>query len=177
MKRFFRFFKNKWLITLIGYAALAILIWFGGPQIAIGGKVPLHSPMSRLVLLLLFIVVWALNLLRMQIKVNKANAQLTQGFAEVEAPDLSGDALRSREEVDTLKERFEEALQVLKKTSRSKGRPNIYELPWYIVIGPPGTGKTTALVNSGLNFPLAEKYGKEALRGVGGTRNCDWWFT
>jgi len=28
-----------------------------------------------------------------------------------------------------------------------------------------------------LNFPLAQKFGKEALRGVGGTRNCDWWFT
>ncbi|MEJ1963376.1 MAG: type VI secretion system membrane subunit TssM [Gammaproteobacteria bacterium] len=29
----------------------------------------------------------------------------------------------------------------------------------------------------GLNFPLAQQFGKEALRGVGGTRNCDWWFT
>jgi hypothetical protein len=28
-----------------------------------------------------------------------------------------------------------------------------------------------------LNFPLSKKFGKEALRGVGGTRNCDWWFT
>ncbi|MGL4232777.1 MAG: type VI secretion system membrane subunit TssM, partial [Casimicrobium sp.] len=25
--------------------------------------------------------------------------------------------------------------------------------------------------------PLADKFGKAALRGVGGTRNCDWWFT
>ncbi|MDK6203823.1 type VI secretion protein IcmF/TssM N-terminal domain-containing protein, partial [Oligella urethralis] len=41
----------------------------------------------------------------------------------------------------------------------------------------PGSGKTTALINSGLNFPLAEKFGKVALKGVGGTRNCDWWFT
>ena len=40
-----------------------------------------------------------------------------------------------------------------------------------------GSGKTTVLVNSGLNFPLAQKFGKDALRGVGGTRNCDWWFT
>ncbi|MBT8144626.1 MAG: type VI secretion system membrane subunit TssM, partial [Gammaproteobacteria bacterium] len=36
---------------------------------------------------------------------------------------------------------------------------------------------TTALINSGLDFPLAERFGKEALRGVGGTRDCDWWFT
>ena len=50
-------------------------------------------------------------------------------------------------------------------------------MPWYIIIGPPGSGKTTALVNSSLDFPLAEQFGKGALQGVGGTRNCDWWFT
>jgi type VI secretion system protein ImpL len=33
------------------------------------------------------------------------------------------------------------------------------------------------LVNAGLTFPLAEQFGKAAIRGVGGTRNCDWWFT
>ena len=50
-------------------------------------------------------------------------------------------------------------------------------LPWYVIIGPPGSGKTTALVNSGLHFPLAAQLGAGAVRGVGGTRNCDWWFT
>src|SRR5690606_33324309 len=46
-----------------------------------------------------------------------------------------------------------------------------------VIIGPPGAGKTTVLANSGLDFPLARQFGKEALRGVGGTRHCDWWFT
>ena len=44
-------------------------------------------------------------------------------------------------------------------------------------IGAPGSGKTTALINSGLKFPLEQRVGKGAVRGVGGTRNCDWWFT
>ena len=44
-------------------------------------------------------------------------------------------------------------------------------------IGARGAGKTTALVNSGLTFPLADQFGPGAIRGVGGTRNCDWWFT
>src|SRR5258708_36860465 len=43
--------------------------------------------------------------------------------------------------------------------------------------GPPGAGKTTALLNSGLHFPLAEEMGQEVVPGVGGTRLCDWWFT
>ena len=53
----------------------------------------------------------------------------------------------------------------------------LYELPWYLIIGAPGSGKTTALRHSGLKFPLADVAGDEAIRGVGGTRNCDWWFT
>ncbi len=79
-------------------------------------------------------------------------------------------------ETAQLRQRFEGAVDTLKR-SRRKGLASLYELPWYIVIGPPGSGKTTVLVNSGLSFPLAQKFGKEALRGVGGTRNCDWWFT
>ena len=52
-----------------------------------------------------------------------------------------------------LGERMTEALETLK---RSSGKRNyLYDLPWYIIIGPPGAGKTTALVNSGLKFPLA----------------------
>ena len=48
-----------------------------------------------------------------------------------------------------LAERMNEALETLK---RSSGKQNfLYDLPWYVIIGPPGAGKTTALVNSGLN--------------------------
>ena len=53
----------------------------------------------------------------------------------------------------------------------------VYQLPWYIFIGPPGSGKTTALLNSGLKFPLADRIGEQPVRGIAGTRNCDWWFT
>ena len=56
-------------------------------------------------------------------------------------------------------------------------RGYLYEQPWYAIIGPPGAGKTTALLNAGLKFPLADEMGQGAVAGVGGTRLCDWWFT
>ena len=46
-----------------------------------------------------------------------------------------------------------------------------------VLVAPPGAGKTTALVNSGLKFPLSRGATPAAVAGVGGTRYCDWWFT
>ena len=40
-----------------------------------------------------------------------------------------------------------------------------------MIIGPPGAGKTTALLNAGLQFPLAAEMGQGAVAGVGGTRH------
>lgn len=177
MKRILGFFKNRWFVSIVGLLALSILIWFVGPQIAIAGQVPLKTEVARLLAILLICVLWGLNNLRIQMRVNKANSELAGDFMQQPSQLASTTSLQSEEEVAALRERFDEALQILRKTPGNKGSAGIYDLPWYIIIGPPGSGKTTALINSGLKFPLAERFGKEALRGVGGTRNCDWWFT
>ena len=87
---------------------------------------------------------------------------------------------RAAHEVSVLRKRMEEPRQVLRK-ARFRGpdgeRRTVAQLPWYMFIGAPGSGKTTALLNSGLRFPLGDPRGERALQGVGGTRNCDWWFT
>src|SRR5204863_3202545 len=75
-----------------------------------------------------------------------------------------------------LQEKMNDALTTLKKATGAKG-DFLYDLPWYIIIGPPGAGKTTALINSGLKFPLSRGTAPAAVAGVGGTRYCDWWFT
>jgi type VI secretion system protein ImpL len=77
---------------------------------------------------------------------------------------------RVAEEEAKLKEKLTAALTRLKDAKAGR----LYDLPWYVIIGPPGTGKTTALENSGLEFPLTEG---GRLQGVGGTRDCDWWLT
>ena len=84
-------------------------------------------------------------------------------------------AAASAEEVAAMRDKLTTALALLKKASGSRGY--LYEQPWYAIIGPPGAGKTTALLNAGLSFPLAAEMGQSAVAGVGGTRMCDWWFT
>jgi len=117
------------------------------------------------------VALWALSLLLKLWRAQRASAKLAQAVVAQSASARSG----ASREATQLRERFEEAMATLKKSQ--SGGANLYELPWYVIIGPPGSGKTTALINSGLKFPLEQRFGREALRGVGGTRNCDWWFT
>src|SRR5438105_9480913 len=61
--------------------------------------------------------------------------------------------------------------EALGKMKTARGRSYLYQRPWFVVIGPPGTGKTTALANSGLRFPVAPDNRAQA-----GTRNIDFFF-
>ena len=170
------FIKN-WLIPLLALGALAALIWFVGPLIAIGGWVPFESETVRWIAIGVVALLWLIWRIVRLISAKKHEREMLAGLVEA-PPDPA--AVESAEEIAALRRRLDEAVGVLKKArlGASGGeRQTLYQLPWYILIGPPGSGKTTALIHSGLNFPLAEHFGKDAIRGVGGTRNCDWWFT
>ena len=182
MKKVIGFLTNKIVISVIGLIALAIIIWFVGPAIKFGddNTAPLASDFSRLIAIIILLVLWGLNNLRIQLTNKKNNEGLVDDLEqnqEIMAENASGE--QASEEYHLLNQRFSDALSTLSKLKfKGKNRSRaLYELPWYIIIGPPGSGKTTALVNSSLEFPLADQFGKAALQGVGGTRNCDWWFT
>jgi len=182
MQSVINFFKNKVVISIIGLLVLSALIWFVGPAFKFGDNnfSPLESETARLLSIIVIIVFWGLNNLRVQRQENKNNDELVSALQDnpgAESNHIVSD--QTSEEMQQIGDRFAHALTTLKKLKfKGKGKTRaLYELPWYIIIGPPGSGKTTALVNSSLHFPLAEQFGKGALHGVGGTRNCDWWFT
>ncbi|MCI0506839.1 MAG: type VI secretion system membrane subunit TssM, partial [Gammaproteobacteria bacterium] len=181
MKRVIEFFKDRRVISVIGLLALAFVIWFGGGSVRFGESnyAPLGSEVSRLTTIMVLMLAWGLNNLRANAHRNKQNKELIQDIEESQQQGAGPLTDQSHEELTVLRERFTQALQALKKLKfkGKHGSKAVYELPWYIIIGPPGSGKTTALVNSGLEFPLAGTVGKGALKGIGGTRNCDWWFT
>jgi len=85
-----------------------------------------------------------------------------------------------RAEIQELRKQLLGGLSAIKKSKLGRGQQRggaaLYTMPWYMIIGPPGAGKTTALTHSGLVFPYGSSTGG-GIRGVGGTRNCDWWFT
>ncbi|MCP5079727.1 MAG: type VI secretion system membrane subunit TssM [Psychromonas sp.] len=181
MKHIIAFFTNRVVISLIGLIILSLLVWFIGPGIKFGeaNNAILAPESARLITILIISLLWGMNFLRIKLQEKNNNNNLVNDLQQVDnsAGDIISD--QTSEEMLQMGERFTQALTTLKKLNfNGKGsKAALYELPWYIVIGPPGSGKTTALVNSSLDFPLADEFGKGALQGVGGTRNCDWWFT
>lgn len=169
----------KWIITVIGLLALLLLIWLGGPLFSFGDYKPLESIFSRLVLTLLLFVGWGGKFLWNKLKAQRTNAQLISNLIKPIKGEPAPDNLAASEDVNAIQKNFLDALGILKKTTfrSSQGEQHLYELPWYIIIGPPGAGKTTALLNSGLRFPLRDQFGDHGMRGFGGTRGCDWWFS
>ncbi|MFQ5484531.1 MAG: type VI secretion protein IcmF/TssM N-terminal domain-containing protein, partial [Desulfobacterales bacterium] len=72
-----------------------------------------------------------------------------------------------------LQARWTEAIEALKASHLKKFGNPLYVLPWYMVIGESGSGKTTAIKSARLSSPFTEI---SQTSGISGTRNCDWWF-
>ena len=175
MKRLLSGLMHPIVLTAIGFLLLAALIWWVGPLLAFGGKHPLDGTGERLIVLAILLLVFALVFGIQAWRRRRTNQRLVAGLA-------AGPSSVERE-AQALQQRFSEALKVLGEGARQTGKASwlkrgqfLYELPWYMFIGLPGSGKTTALLNAGLTFPLAGKMGQASVRGVGGTRNCEWWF-
>ena len=180
---------NRILWSFLGVTALAAVIWMIGPLLSIVDTRPLESEQNRVISIAVVYLIWAQSHILPRLYNAWLNRKLMDKLNEnTTKADAADPQKRLNNEEQILAGRFDEAAQMLKKAHFSKAGHSaqwtqrfstqyLYQLPWYVIIGAPGSGKTTALANSGLQFPLADRFGKTALRGIGGTRNCDWWFT
>lgn len=86
---------------------------------------------------------------------------------------------KNNEELRLIQQQMKESIQLIRKSrlGDKKGNAALYELPWYMVIGNPAAGKSSAIYNSGLKFPFEESHQKVVSAGLSGTRNCDWFFS
>lgn len=86
---------------------------------------------------------------------------------------------KNKEELLLIQDQIKNSIQLIKKSKLGSGWGSsaLYELPWYMVIGNPAAGKSSAIYNSGLNFPFEDAHQKVISAGLSGTRNCDWFFS
>ncbi|MBW8785152.1 MAG: type VI secretion system membrane subunit TssM, partial [Novosphingobium sp.] len=153
-----RVFGNWWVLTGLIVVLLLAVLCVGLPLF-----IDFLRPMwVRIAIAVVVIGVWLLLGFLRRRKARKAAEAIAEELSRPSAADQESAAVAAR---------MNEALTALKSTSGGR-RDYLYSRPWYVIIGPPGAGKTTALVNSGLRFPFAE----QSLKGVGGTRNLDFWF-
>jgi type VI secretion system protein ImpL len=126
---------------------------------------------ARLVAILCIAVAWGAWNVLAQARSRRSNDRLVAALVEPASGEETGSA-----ELAELERRFAGALDQLKRGRLGKkgNRRWLYELPWYAMIGPPGSGKSTALAQSGLRLRTGQI---QELRGTGGTRYCDWVFT
>jgi IcmF-related N-terminal domain len=71
--------------------------------------------------------------------------------------------------LDRLRENFARGIEKFEAVGK-----DLYSLPWYIVCGEPGSGKTEAVRRCKVGFPPGLQ---DEMQGAGGTINMHWWFT
>ena len=186
MKKLLGLVFNRWVLLLVLLIALSLVVWHLGPLVAFDGRAPLETERARWIAIATLFASTVLLLAWTAWRARQGNAAVVNQLMAAPAGGAAKDA--ESPDLAAVRERFERALLTLKRARFGSGKllagwsarlggRYLYELPWYLIIGAPGSGKTTALHNCGLKFPLADAVGDHAVRGVGGTRNCDWWFT
>ncbi|WP_083672009.1 type VI secretion system membrane subunit TssM [Sphingomonas montana] len=167
----------RWVLILLGILLVAALVWFVGPLIAIAGHVPLGGVWVRLAVIAAIVLGFVARHYWKRWRAGVRNREMVSALGDAPAAPVVPAQDLAAEDVAAMEERAQKALAMMRDTRVGKNREYIYELPWYVIIGPPGAGKTTALQNSGLDFPAAQALGDGPVRGIGGTRNTEWWFT
>ncbi len=164
-----RILLSRWFLTLVGTVLIGGLVWYFGALLP-----ELEDDLRRAAVIVVLALVWLLSNLLLDARRRRRDRILMLGITKAPAPGPNP-AAPGNEEAAAIAEKLANAMALLKKARGTRGY--LYEQPWYVIIGPPGAGKTTALLNAGLKFPLAAEMGQGAVAGVGGTRLCEWWFT
>jgi type VI secretion system protein ImpL len=179
MRRMFGWLRSRWFISLLGLVLIGLLIWYVGPQFAFAGWEPWESRDARFLTILAVAAVWGLIRLVRFLKARAVSTKVIEAILG-RVPEARSEGHPADQEVALLEQRLQEAVGTLKNSRETRwpGRQFIYQMPWYVLIGPPGSGKTTALTSSQLRFLVTDEKGQgKELRGVHGTRDCDWFFT
>jgi type VI secretion system protein ImpL len=171
MKNFFRYLLDIRVISVLGLAALAAFLFLGAGALQIA---LIWAVLALALAGVVWLVVWVVRKL-----LARRAARKLEGALEADADNAQKAApTKDRAELEAVRERMKAAVKTIRssKLGEMTGSAALYELPWYMIIGNPAAGKSTAVVKSGLKFPFADASGN-IIQGIGGTRNCDWFFT
>ena len=149
------------LITLTGIALLMVLLL--SEEIGV----------TQIILVALILLCWPVGFLLNYLLKNRG-AKAASASSEG-APKSSGELAPSRE-YEELARSAEEAAQFLRSSNLGNREVSdaLYGLPWYLVAGPPSSGKTSLALSAGLSFNALSSQRRADQNLVRATRDCEW---
>lgn len=164
--------RRTWVRSLLAVVVIGLLTWLIGPRLAFDDYRPLADATARLVTLCGLALAWGLWLVFSgwrQARADRITEQVGDDTLPV-TPSLEAS-------IDVLRAGFRQALRTLSQTRVYRGRSERWRksLPWFLLLGPQGSGKTSLLEYSGLNLPLNVREDK-AWQPPAPTPGCDWYF-
>ncbi|MFG6447431.1 type VI secretion system membrane subunit TssM [Roseateles sp. BYS180W] len=189
----------EWTLSVLAVVALCLLVWHAGPLLALGDAQNPWRPLAgewprvlTIAVIALVYLVWALLRLWHMIRNDEAFAKRVFRLEQRNPAQAL-----AREEIRVLQTKADRATTELRRMRSTvaghtgavtaflrrlvEGKRYLYELPWYMLIGHPGAGKSSLITNAGLTFPLADQMQAASVFSLEGpdrgTLNCNWWFT
>lgn len=165
-------FTNPRFILL---GALALVI-------ALGFFLRRHIVLFLVLTLIIAVVVLGvvLWLMMRELKAAKAGKDIQADLDKQVEREIEKSTFGQDVVVRNVKAEWDQALAEFRKSAvgRRLGDRALAQLPMYFVIGPEGAGKSALIQESGLASVLRDSQGRpKAVRGVGGGRDFNWWFT
>lgn len=154
------------LVLVFGIIVLVALVWMLGPSLDIGGAAPLRDPGARLLVTIALVAISLAVFGTITLLSRQRDAVMMRGLVEP-APQQARNtaALKPRRSSDRrvsirqggLLRELDHVLALLRRHRFAGGsRRGIYQVPWYLVLGPRGAGKSDLIDNLGLTDAVDE---------------------
>ncbi|MDR2075872.1 MAG: hypothetical protein LBP61_02920 [Desulfovibrio sp.] len=156
----------KTVLRILLWMLLALLLCGGTYVLCRLADIPPKTALAAAGLLFAFLLCLVLCLRAISRHRRRLQIEHVVSLASTALPDRTAGK-------DLIDNRWKRAIAIL-KTSYLGGRGNpVYALPWYMVMGKTGAGKSSAVSHCGLNAMLTD-VGPDPEHAS--TRNCDWYF-
>ena len=170
-----RLASSRLTLGVVLLLLLALLIWFGGPTLSIDETTPLASQTSRLLAICALAAVFLLFEVFRRWRLERINRRILNDIGGAQRADSRS------ERPGKVREGFMLVCETLRERlgARRRGRRYLDQFAWYVLLGATGSGRSTALSNSGLEFPLETAFSAAPALGSGSdfSEYCAWRIT
>ncbi|MEO3389450.1 type VI secretion system membrane subunit TssM [Mesorhizobium sp. CAU 1741] len=146
-------------LLTIATALLALFVWFVGPLLSVAGTQPLSPVSIRLALVLVLVLVWGVAGYFIRVRRSNEDQALLAALRrqrEEEQQAAAQEQAAEKSRFDAFRDAARDAVRFSRAGSGFLSREG-YRLPWYLLLGTDGAGKTSLVMQSGLTLPYQER--------------------